>query len=193
MTENNKINSEIEAKIESELFALVKSITNLNIKYQKGIVNENFFRKALKTAMNNLVKINLSLKENNLQMLDLIKKMNLAQDYNSVINMINRVSSLNLSDNEVIMKSRTFLELPAITSEITTSFITLMDALTLDGLRKKNLILNLFNELDHSLSKFPGLNDVLFKVKELQKNATNQLDQLMSNAKLKDKLIDNLY
>ncbi|MFX1418306.1 MAG: hypothetical protein ACFE9N_05230 [Promethearchaeota archaeon] len=193
MTDNNKINSEFESKIESELFALIKSINNLNNKYQKGIVNENFFRKALKTAMNSLLKINLSLKENNLQMSDLIKKMNLAQDYNSVINIINRVSSLNLSDNEIINQSRTFLELPHITSEITTSFITLMDALTLDGLEKKDIIFNLFNELTHNLSKFPGLNDVLFEVKELQKSAINQRDQLLSNAKLKDELIDNLY
>ncbi|UCC20761.1 MAG: hypothetical protein JSV62_05620 [Promethearchaeota archaeon] len=193
MTENNRINSEFESKIESEIFALVKSITNLNTKYQKGIVNENFFRKTIKTAMNNLLKINLSLKERNLQMSDLIKKMDIAQEYNSVLNMINRLSSLHFPDNETITHKRTFLELPAITSEITTSFITLMDALTLDGLGKKDIIFNLFDELNHNLSKFPGLNEVLFKVKELQKNSINQLDLIMSDAKLKDKLIDKLY
>ena len=58
MVEENNIYPDNDSKIESELFALVKSITNLNNKYQKGIVNDNFFRKALKSAMNNLLKLN---------------------------------------------------------------------------------------------------------------------------------------
>ena len=48
MVEDNNIYPDMESKIESELFALIKFITNLNKKYQKGIVNDNFFRKALK-------------------------------------------------------------------------------------------------------------------------------------------------
>ncbi|MDX1799008.1 MAG: hypothetical protein R3255_10200, partial [Candidatus Lokiarchaeia archaeon] len=55
---------DFESKIESELFALVKSITNLNLKYQKGTVNQNFFKKALKTTMNNFLKLNFTLEEN---------------------------------------------------------------------------------------------------------------------------------
>jgi len=193
MTEDNNIHPESESKIESELFALVKLITNLNNKYQKGTVNEHFFRKALKTAMNNLLKLNFVLKESNLHLSDLIKRMDFAQEYNSALNIINRVSSVNLSDTGIVTQNRTFLELPSITSEITTSFITLMDALTLDGLTKKDLIFDLFDELNHNLGKFPGLDDVLFKVKEVQKNALNHLDQLLSNTKLKEKLIDDLY
>ena len=64
MVKNNTHNSDTEFKIESELFALVKSINNLNNKYQKGIVNENFFRKALKSAMNNFLKLNFLRFEN---------------------------------------------------------------------------------------------------------------------------------
>ncbi|MFX1500780.1 MAG: hypothetical protein ACFFDH_07435, partial [Promethearchaeota archaeon] len=157
--DNNNLKN--NPKIESELFALVKSITNLNNKYQKGIVNEIFFRKTLKNAMNNLLKLNLVLKENHIQMADLLKEMNLSQEYNSVIEIINRVSSLNMIDDTQEMKKHTFLELPGITSEITSSFITLMDALTLEGLRKKDLILKLFNELNHHLGNFPGLDDIL--------------------------------
>ena len=169
MTEDNNIHPESESKIESELFALVKLITNLNNKYQKGTVNEHFFRKALKTAMNNLLKLNFVLKESNLHLSDLIKRMDFAQEYNSALNIINRVSSVNLSDTGIVTQNRTFLELPSITSEITTSFITLMDALTLDGLTKKDLIFDLFDELNHNLGKFPGLDDVLFKLKALFK------------------------
>ena len=193
MTDNNDINLDIESKIESELFALVKSITNLNNKYQKGIVNGIFFKKALKTTMNNLLRLNFVLKEKKLSLSDLLKRMNIAQEYNSAINIINRVSSLNLSDNSIATKNRTFLELPGITSEITTSFITLMDALTLDGLKKNDLILNLFDELNQNLRKFPGLDETLLKVKFVQKNALNHIERLLSDEKLKQKLIDELY
>ena len=193
MVEENNIYPDNDSKIESELFALVKSIINLNNKYQKGIVNDNFFRKALKSAMNNLLKLNLVLKDNNLQMADLLKKIDLSQEYNSVIEIINRVSSLALPDNEFSIKNRTFLELPGITSEITASFITLMDALTLDGLVKKDLIFNLFNELDQNIGNFPGLDDILFKIKSIKKIAVNHFDKLSSDAKFKEQLIDDLY
>jgi hypothetical protein len=193
MTDNNDINLDTESKIESELFALVKSITNLNDKYQKGIINGTFFRKALKTTMNNLLRLNFVLKENNLSLPDLLKRMNIAQEYNSAIDIINRVSSINISDNSIATKNRTFLELPGITSEITTSFITLMDALTLEGLKKNDLILNLFDELNQNLHKFPGLDDILSKVKLVQKYALNHIDRLFSDEKLKQKLIDDLY
>ncbi len=193
MTENNNNHLDAEYKIESELFALVKSITNLNNKYQKGIVNGNFFRKALKTTMNSLFKLNITLKENNIHLPDLLKRMKMDQEYNSAIDIINRVSSLNLADNRIYQKDQTFLELPAITSEITSSFITLMDALTLEGLKKNDIILNLFDELSFNLSKFPGLDDVLYKVESLQKKALNHVDRLFSDADFKEKLIDNLY
>ncbi|MFX1366591.1 MAG: hypothetical protein ACFFCE_01125 [Promethearchaeota archaeon] len=192
MVEDNN-NLENNSKIESELFALVKSITTLNNKYQKGIVNENFFRKTLKNAMNNLLKLNLVLKENHIQMADLLKEMNLSQEYNSVIEIINRVSSINMINDTQEMKKHTFLELPGITSEITSSFITLMDALTLEGLRKKDLILKLFNELNHHLGNFPGLDDILSESELIQKNIQNHFDKISSNSAFNDKLIDELY
>ncbi len=193
MVENNKNNSDVEFKIESELFALVKSITNLNNKYQKGTVNDNFFRKALKSTMNNFLKLSFIIKENNLQLPDLLNKMNISREYNSVLDLINRIYTLNLSDNKIITKNHSFLELPGITSEITSSFITLMDALTLDGLTKKEIIFNLFDELNHNLGNFPGLDDTLDKVKSVQKSAANQIDLLRSDAKLREKLINELY
>jgi hypothetical protein len=186
-------NSDIEAKIESELFALVKSITNLNVKYQKGIVNQNFFKKALKTTMNNLLKLNFTLKENNIQLVSLLNKMGFTEEYNSAIDIINRVSSLNISEDSMSSKNHTFMELPGITSEITTSFITLMDALTLEGLAKNDIIINLFEELTDNLSKFPGLDDILIRVESVQKKALNRNNQLFSDKILKEKLIEDLY
>jgi len=193
MAKNNIRNSDIEFKIESELFALVKSITNLNNKYQKGIVNENFFRKTLRNAMNNFLKLNFTLKENNLHLPDIVNRMDLSQEYNAVLDLINRVSTLNITDRESSLRSKSFLELPGITSEITSSFITLMDALTLESLTKKELIFNLFDELNSNLGNFPGLDDLLDKVKSLHKYTTNHIDRIESDDKLRENLIDELY
>ncbi|MFX1453694.1 MAG: hypothetical protein ACFFCM_22885 [Promethearchaeota archaeon] len=193
MTEDDYFFKDSESQIESEIFALIKSITNLNNKYQNGIVNENFFRKALKNAMNNLLKLNFTLKEKNLSFREFLKRMNISQEYQSAIEIINRISSLNLSNNELPSKNRAFLELPGITSEITSSFITLIDALTLNGLTKTDIIFTFFDDLLFNLSKFPGLDDLLIKVKDIQKLAKIHIDDLPSNAKIKEDLIDNLY
>ncbi|MFX0006105.1 MAG: hypothetical protein ACFFA7_02710 [Promethearchaeota archaeon] len=192
MTEESNT-PDIESKIESELFALVKSITNLNIKYQKGVVNQNFFKKALKTTMNNFIKLNFTLEENKIQLADLLNRMDFTEEYNSAIEIINRVSSLNISEESISPKNHTFLELPGITSEITTSFITLMDALTLEGLSNNNLIINLFEELTDNLSKFPGLDDILIRVESVQTKTLNHTNQLYSDLQLKEKLIEDLY
>ncbi len=192
MTEDTNT-PDIESKIESELFALVISITNLNNKYQKGNVNQNFFKKALKTTMNNLLKLNFTLKENRIQLVDLLNRMDFTEEYNSAIDIINRVSSLNISEKSISSKNHTFLELPGITSEITTSFITLMDALTLEGLKKNDIIINLFEELIDNLSKFPGLDDVLTRIESVQTKALNRSNHLFSDAQLKEKLIEDLY
>ncbi len=192
MTEDNNI-PDIESKIESELFALVKSITNLNKKYEKGNVNQNFFKKALKTTMNNLLKLNFTLKEKKIQLTDLLNRMEFTEEYNSAFDIINRVSSLNISEKNISSKNHTFLELPGITSEITTSFITLMDALTLEGLTKNDIIINLFEELTDNLSKFPGLDDILNRAEAVKTKALNHNNQFLSDAQLKEKLIEDLY
>ncbi|MFW9826928.1 MAG: hypothetical protein ACFFEY_04825 [Candidatus Thorarchaeota archaeon] len=193
MTEDDYFYKDSESQIESEIFALIKSITNLNNKYQKGIVNENFFKKALKNAMNNLIKLNFTLKEKNLSFREILKRMNISQEYHSVIEIINHISSLNLPNNELSSKNHSFLELPGITSEITSSFITLLDALTLNGLTKTEIIFTFFDDLIFNLSKFPGLDDLLIKVKDIQKLAKSHIDDLPSNPKFKEDLIDSLY
>jgi hypothetical protein len=143
--------------------------------------------------MSNLLKLNFVLKEKNLSLPNLLKRMKISEEYQSAIDIINRVSSLNLSDHKYSGKNYIFLELPGITSEITSSFITLMDALTLEGLTKNDIIFNLFNELTINLSKFPGADEYLVKVKEIERLAKNNVDELASNAKIKEDLINNLY
>ncbi|MHA1467899.1 MAG: hypothetical protein ACTSP6_07465, partial [Promethearchaeota archaeon] len=138
MEENTKI-----FEIESELYALVNTIKNLWVKYQENTINENFFRKALKNAVKGLLKINISLKEKGLLLSKVLKDMDFVKEYNSAVRTIDKVLVINphkenyeLLDEDHSHYSNSIkssiLELPGITSEITTSFITLMDALKLE-------------------------------------------------------------
>ena len=193
MVEDSNFNSEIETKIEAELFSLIKSILNLNNKFQKGKINENFFKKALKNTINKLFKFKLILKENNILLIDLLEKMQLSKEFNDTIDLITRVSSLNLSNEKLEKQNLNILGLPGLTSEITASFITLMDALTLNDLKNQDFIFRLFDELNNSLSNFPGVEDIVIKFEDIQNRVSNNLDILLYENKLREKVGDELY
>ncbi|HDZ16828.1 MAG TPA: hypothetical protein ENH75_00965 [archaeon] len=196
MVEDSKLNPEIEIKIESELFALVKSILNLNSKFQKGKINETFFRKALKNTMNNLFKLKISINENNLLLADLLEKMSLSKEYNETIDLINRITSINFSNEKTTIKKKqspSFLDLPGITSEITSSFITLMDVLTLNDIKKEDFLTKLFDELITGLNSFPGLENLLFKVESTQRKVLHDIDKIRNESGFRKQVIDDLY
>ena len=193
MAEDSNFNSEIETKIEAELFSLIRSILNLNNKFQKGKINDNFFKKALKNTMNKLFKFKLILKEKNIYLIDLLEKMQLSEEFNEVIDLITRVSSLNLSNEKKENHNINILDLPGLTSEITASFITLMDALTLKDFKNQDFIIRLFDELNNGLSNFPGVEDLVIKFEDIQRKFSNDLDKLLYEPKLKEKVVDDLY
>jgi hypothetical protein len=197
-------NSDTVLNIQSELFALINSIIKLNDQYQKGTINHDFYQKALKNAMNNLIKINFHLKENNIILTDILNKMNLSEQYYRAIDIINQGSSMKLSDEQsdqdqerIISTQKKvkspLLELPAITSAITSSFITLMDALKLEGIKKSDFILQLFKELTSNLEKFPGLEDLLFKIRRINHNFKNNPYRIEKGNKFRDQIVDDLY
>ena len=199
MEENTKI-----SEIESELYALVNTIKNLWVKHQENTINENFFRKALRNAVKGLLKINLSLKEKGLLLSKVLKDMDIVNEYNNAVRTIDKVLIINPrkenfefidSDYSQISKSikSSILELPGITSEITASFITLMDALKLEGLRNSELIMKLFKELKVSLKNFPGVDDISLKIEKLNSHASENATLLIGSSVYREKLVDHLY
>ncbi len=199
MEENIKI-----FEIESELYALVNTIKNLWVKYQENTINENFFRKALRNAVKGLLKINISLKEKGLLLSKVLKDMDFVKEYNSAVRTIDKVLVINPhkenyefldEDHSHYSNSikSSILELPGITSEITTSFITLMDALKLEGLRNSDLIMKLFKELKLSLKNFPGIDDITLKIGEIKSHATENTNLLIENGVYREKLVDHIY
>ncbi len=200
MAENKKKISEIE----SELYALCNSITNLYKKYQEGTINDNFFLKALRNARNGLLKINIYFKEKNISLPKVLNDMNFTKEYNNAIRTIDNIFIMNpheekygIPNNNHPNFSKTIksslLELPGITSEITSSFITLMDALKLNGISSSELITTLFDELKQNLNNFPGLEDIKLKIKKLRNYVLNNINNLIENKIFREKVEDHLY
>ncbi len=190
--------------VESELFALVNSINNLYKKYQEGTINDNFFRKAIKNAMKGLLKIKLYFNEKNISLSEVLIYMNFIEQYNRAIKIFKEIYVLNSPEefNEIGNKNmshfdinlrNSILELPGITSEITASFITLMDALKLEGITSSDLVLKLFKELKKSIKKFPGIDTIQLEVNEIYNRAMKNQQNLIKNKRFRDIIVDKLY
>lgn len=203
MPERKKTELNIDS-IESELYALVNIIINLNIKYQNGNLNENFFQKSIKKAMSDLLKINFYLSENQIILSELLNKMDFEKQYYEAIDIFNNVSSLSFSrkiqGNSGLKQSKysnhvsgSLLELPGITSKITSSFITLMDALKLGAIQDDNLIVKLFQELSNELQKFPGLEQIQKKIEKIYEQLLTSLQKSAFNKKFRDSIGEDLY
>lgn len=178
-------------EIESELFSLVNSILKLNSHHEKGTINHNFFRKTIKNAMDNILKINFLLKEKNILLSDILKKMKISDDYHHAIDIINKASKLEFPTDSELPSS--ILDLPRITSDITSTFITLMDALKLEGFDDIEIIRQLFNDLIEFLKQFPGVEPLISRVKHINYNILNNSYNLIENNKFRGKIVDDLY
>ncbi|MFW9937895.1 MAG: hypothetical protein ACFFD5_09615 [Candidatus Thorarchaeota archaeon] len=203
MNEDKNIHTPNFSEIESEIYAVVNLILNLFQKFQNGELKNSFFQKSIKNSFNDLLRINFNLKENNLLLLELLERMNFKEKYYEALDIINNYTSVNF-DNDLIESNyiiklkpakslnSSMFELPGITSKITSSFITLLDALKLEVINS-NLITNLSKELINNLEKFPGLEQITFKVKQIDKTITKNIHKLEKSQKLRDSIGNDLY
>ncbi len=204
MVEENNFRSEKESDIESELYALVNTILNAYEKYKNGTIKEYFFHKKVKNTINELLKFNIYLGENDIVLSVLLKKMNFTNQYFTTIDIINQMSAIDFpntfSERDGKNQSRaskylssTVLELPAITLEITSAFITLMDALKLKGFQEIELVDNLFKDLNKSLKKFPGMDNLLTKVKRIHERTLTKSHNIDKAKRLIEEIVDEIY
>ncbi len=194
MTNQKKSSSDISSELESELFAIVNTIMTLNKKYQDGNLKESFFQRSIKSAMNDLFKINQSLNKNSLDLSKFLAKMNITDDYYKAIDIINKISSLNISTSQFSKStSSSILEIPRLTSEITSSFITLMDALKLESFDNNEIIFDLIKDLKKSFDKFPGLELSKIKLSKIYQEFLINGEEIISHKKIRDSVTDDLY
>ncbi len=194
MTNQKKASPEIRSELESELFAIVNTIINLDQKYQTGNLKESFFQRSIKSAMNEMLKINLSLNKNNIELSKLLANMNITDNYYKAIDVINKISLLNFSTNQFSKTiSSSILEIPRISSEITSSFITVMDALKLETFDNNEIIFDLFKNLKKNFDKFPGLELGKVKLTKIYEEFLENGEKIVKNQKYRDSIADDLY
>lgn len=204
MVEENNFQSETKLDIESELYAFINTILNAYEKFTKGIIKDNFFQKKVRNTINDLVKFNMYLDENKINLSKLLKKMNFITQYYKAIEIINKISALEFSGalpeesrSEKLQDSKainpTVLELPGITLEITSTFITLMDALKLKGFHEIELVNKLFNNLRTFLKRFPGMDDLRRTVKYIHNRAVSKYQDIENVNLFIEEIVDELY
>ena len=194
MTNQKKTSSEIRSELESELFAIVNTIISLDQKYQTGNLKESFYQRSIKSAMNELLKINLSLNKNNIELSKLLANMNITDNYYKAIDIINKMSLLNFSTNQFSKTtSSSILEIPRISSEITSSFITVMDALKLETFDNNEIIFDLFKNLKKNFDRFPGLELAKVKLTKIYEEFLKNGEKIVKNQKHRDSIADDLY
>ena len=187
-------------EIESEIFAITHTIINLSIRYKKGEVKERFFHKSIKKVLDELLKIHIKLREQNLILSDLLERSNLTLKYYQALDIINEVSALNFADMPSHQDSfnsdsltSSILELPGITSKITTSFITILDALKLEAIDDITILDNFFNELLLNIRKFPGLEKLELKINKLHKYLLENKTRVLQNKNFRTLIEEDLY
>ena len=194
MKNHNQNDLEIKSKLESEIYAVIKTILNLAKKYESGSLKDNFFQKSIRNATKNLLTINISLSKHNLILSEMLKIMNYADEYYRAIDIINKISPLEFP-TETYSKSvsSSFLEIPKLTSEITSSFITLMDALKLNDFYDEDLIFGLFSDLKNQFGKFPGLELSKVKLQKIYQEYKDNPQKIQTNKNYRDLIADELY
>ena len=194
MKNHNKDDLEIKSKLESEIYSVIKTILNLAQKYESGSLKDNFFQKSIKNATNNLLTINISLSKHNLILSEILKSMNYADEYYKAIDIINKISPLEFPVEKYSKSvSSSFLEIPKLSSEITSSFITLMDALKLSDFYDEDLILVLFADLKNQFGKFPGLELSKVKLQKVYQEYKHNPQRISTNKNYRDLIADELY
>jgi hypothetical protein len=144
--------------------------------------------------MNNLININFKLNEHNLKLVVILEQMKFTQEYYKAISIINNASSLDFNSNAYSNSvSTSILQIPGTTSEITSSFITLMDALKLIDLENHEFIFSHFQELINNLAKFPGLEIIRRKVSTICNNFQSNKSRFFQSSQYRNLIIDDVY
>lgn len=189
-----------DEEVESELHAITHTILNLSKRYDKADINESFFQKSIKKVTNELLRIHMKLREKSLILSDLLERTHLTQKYYQALDIINKVSSLNFADTSSRKTSQysnrlssSLLELPGITSKITSSFITLLDALKLEEFNDFGTMDKFFTELSLNVEQFPGLETLGLKINKLHEYLVGNKSRFIKSKNFRTLLEEDLY
>lgn len=174
----------------SEIFAVIKTINNLNLKYDKGLISDTFYAKSIKTAYRELLEIHFKIREIGLEMSEILNQMKYVNEYRNAIEILNNVWT---EGSKGDIPRFSMLELPGMVLEIASSLITLMDILKLGVIENLDPINKVFDELTVLFEKFPGLEEISNNLSFIRKDIIENQNKLLKNSKYRDYIGDKLY
>lgn len=183
--------------LESEIFALVETVINLQKKYQNGDITDAFFQKTINNTYKELLKFHFKLKEKDLLLSDILNKMNIKDKYQKVLDILMQgimsSSSADGTPTANTLKGSSVLALPGIALEITSAFITLMDILKLGSLNDTSLLQEIFEELIENIKLFPGLEYIHVKISHLREDLLNDKQKIINDDIYREEVGKELY
>jgi hypothetical protein len=176
--------------LKSEVFAVIKTIENLNSKYNRGLISDLFYAKSIKNTYSELLEINFKIKEIGSNLSDVLNEMKYMNEYQNAIEILNNIQ---FQESKYGFSRFSILELPGLALEIASSLITLMDMLKLGIIENLDLIDKSLDELTSLFQRFPGLEKISEKLMFIRKEINENKDQLTKNNKYRDHIGDKLY
>ncbi|MEJ2295338.1 MAG: hypothetical protein P8Y23_11310 [Candidatus Lokiarchaeota archaeon] len=120
--------------------------------------------------------------------------------YYQALDIINKVSTLNFADSSSHQESRytktissSYLELPKITSKITSSFITILDTFKLEIIDDFNMLDKFFDDLLMNVRKFPGLEKLELRLNTLYQYLKQNKSKIIANKNFRILMEEDLY
>lgn len=186
-----------DSEVESEIFALVETIINLQKKYQNGEITDIFFQKSMNNTYKELLKCHFRLKEKELLLSDILANMNIKIKYQKALDILTHgiisSSSEDMVPSPNTQKGFSVLALPGITLEITSAFITLMDILKLGSFNDTHLLQDIFEELIGNVNKFPGLEYIKVKLSRLRDDLLKDKEKIVNDVIYREEVGKDLY
>jgi len=176
--------------LKSEVFAVIRTIENLNSKYNKGLISDLFYAKSIKNTYSELLEINFKIKEIGSSLSDVLNEMKYMNEYQNAIEILNNIQ---FQESKYGFSRFSILELPGLALEIASSLITLMDMLKLGIIENLDLIDKSLDELTSLFQRFPGLEKIREKLVFIREEINENKDQLTNNNKYRDHIGDKLY
>jgi len=160
------------------------------LKYNNGLISDTFYAKSIKNAYRELLNIHFKIRENGLDISDILNQMKYTKEYRNALEMLNIIQTQGIEDE---LSKPSMLELPRMALEIASSLITIMDILKLGVIENPDLINKSFDELTVLFEKFPGLEKISDQFSVLRRDIIENKSELLKNNKYRDYIGDKLY
>jgi len=166
--------------LKSTLYAIIQTASFLKTRYQRGCVDTDFYYRRMKAFQEDISQLQVLFLKKGKKISEIASKIQGSENFSSLLRELVSIGDLRLDDLSVALRIDPF-QLASVTINITSRFITLLDYLHVTEEPNPNFMLDLFSELESSLSTLQTFQPVLKDVQELKNSVVPFLNFLQSH------------